>query len=219
MIKAIPDSRRQGSLFESPDLMARIGWFVPFDNVPPCLGLGVEVTEDHVSEAGGSSAPPPDAGGTSRSHALALSRFSSYYAYRVCSNLLSSLSLSDIMPRRHRPRRHVPAAAPIAEATIAACPRVEARRRGSPPQAGNEAISSNKRSSPSIPFGPPSGHKRAHTSAVPNGMDSMLLAEAAELRDRCSQGILETSLRDFKSLLTVSDLEYFQSGIGDARKV
>lgn len=50
-------------------------------------------------------------------------------------------------------------------------------------------------------------------------MESMLLAEAAELRDRCSQGILETSLRDFKSLLTVSDLEHFQSGIGDARKV
>ena len=47
----------------------------------------------------------------------------------------------------------------------------------------------------------------------------MLLAEAAELRDQCSRGILETSLRDFKGLLTTSDLEHFQNGIGDARKV
>ena len=47
----------------------------------------------------------------------------------------------------------------------------------------------------------------------------MLLAEAAELRDQCSRGILGTSLRDFKGLLTASDLEHFQNGIGDARKV
>ena len=50
-------------------------------------------------------------------------------------------------------------------------------------------------------------------------MDSMLLAEAAELSGQCSEGILETSLRDFKGLLTTSDLEYFQNGISDARKV
>ena len=47
----------------------------------------------------------------------------------------------------------------------------------------------------------------------------MLLAEAAELRDQCSQGILETSMRDFKGLLTTSDLEHFQKEISDARKV
>ena len=54
---------------------------------------------------------------------------------------------------------------------------------------------------------------------VSDSLDSMLLAEAAELRDQCSRGILETSLRDFKCLLTTSDLEHFQNGIGDARKV
>ena len=50
-------------------------------------------------------------------------------------------------------------------------------------------------------------------------MDSMLLQEAVELTGQCSQGILEAPLRDFKGLLTTSDLEYFQNGISDARKV
>ena len=84
VIKAILDVRRQGSLFESPDLMARTGWFVPGDEAPPHSGLG---TEDPESEAGGSSAPSPGVGGTSRAYAFALSRFSLYYAYRLRSNL------------------------------------------------------------------------------------------------------------------------------------
>ena len=96
VIRAVPESRRQGSLFESPDLMARTGWFASGDDAPPCPGLGVEVMEDPESEAGGSFAPPPDVGGTSRTYAFALSRFSSYYAYRLRSNLLSSLSLFQI---------------------------------------------------------------------------------------------------------------------------
>ena len=50
-------------------------------------------------------------------------------------------------------------------------------------------------------------------------MDAMLLAEVAELRGQCSQGILEALLRDFKVLLTTSDIEYFQNGIGDPRTV
>ena len=65
-------------LFESPDLMARTGWFVPGDEAPPCSGLDAGVTEDPESEAGGSSAPSPDVGGTSRAYAFALSRFSLY---------------------------------------------------------------------------------------------------------------------------------------------
>ena len=123
------------------------------------------------------------------------------------------------MTRRHRPRTQAPRVAPDVEAVIAAQPQAEARHGGLPTRARAEANSSNKRPSSTILPGSSSGHKRAHTSATSDGMESMLLAEAAELRDRCSQGILETSLRDFKSLLTVSDLEHFQSGIGDARKV
>ena len=50
-------------------------------------------------------------------------------------------------------------------------------------------------------------------------MDSMLLAEAAELRGQCSQGIFETPLGDFNGLLMTSDLDYFQNGVRNARKV
>ena len=34
VVGSIPDSRRQGSLFESPDLMATTGWFMPDDEGP-----------------------------------------------------------------------------------------------------------------------------------------------------------------------------------------
>ena len=70
VIKAIPDSRWQGSLFESPDLMATTGWFVPEDEAPrrPCPGS--EAVEDPESEAGGSSVPLPDAGGTNNIRTL-----------------------------------------------------------------------------------------------------------------------------------------------------
>ena len=62
VIRAVPESRRQGTLFESPDLMARTGWFVPSDDVPSCPGPDAGATGDPESEAGGSSAPSPDAG-------------------------------------------------------------------------------------------------------------------------------------------------------------
>ena len=120
---------------------------------------------------------------------------------------------------RDRSRARVPRVALTAEAVVAAHSRVEAHRGESSVHARNEAVSSNKRPSSSISLGSPSGLKRAHTSAAPDGMDSMLLVEVAELRGQCSQGILETSLRDFKGLLRTSDLEYFQNGISDARKV
>ena len=113
----------------------------------------------------------------------------------------------------------MPKTTPTDDATTVARPPAEVRRGGSPSWARNEAISSNKRPSSSASLGSPSGHKRTHTSTVSDSLDSMLLAEAAELRDQCSRGILETSLRDFKGLLTTSDLEHFQNGIGDARKV
>ena len=47
----------------------------------------------------------------------------------------------------------------------------------------------------------------------------MLLSEAVELRGQCSQEILDAPLRDFKGLLTTSNLEYFQNGISDVWKV
>ena len=69
VIRALPESRRQGPHFESPDLMARTGWFPPGDDALPSSGLAAEATEDPESEAGGSSAPPPDVGGTNRTQA------------------------------------------------------------------------------------------------------------------------------------------------------
>ena len=73
VIRAVPESRRQGTLFESPDLMARTGWFVPSDDAPLCPDLDAGVPEDPESEAGGSSAPSPDAGGTGHAHTFVLS--------------------------------------------------------------------------------------------------------------------------------------------------
>ena len=40
-------------------------------------------------------------------------------------------------------------------------------------------------------------------------MDSMLLAEAAELRGQYCRGMLGALLMDFKGLLMTSDIEYF----------
>ena len=120
---------------------------------------------------------------------------------------------------RDRSRAEVPRAQPTIEAVVAAHSRVEARRRGSLVRTQNKANSSNKRPSSSISLSSHSCQKLAHTSAANDGMDSMLLAEAAELRGQCSQGILEAPLRYFKGLLTTSDMEYFQNSISNARKV
>ena len=69
VIGAVPDSRRQGSLFESPDLMATIGWFIPDSEAPRYPSWGDEILSGLEPEAGGSSALPPDAGGTKHVHA------------------------------------------------------------------------------------------------------------------------------------------------------
>ena len=81
VIKAIPDSRRQGSLFESPDLMATTGWFVPEDKAPRRPTPSTEAMENPESEAGGSSTPLPDAGGTNHICTFILLQFSVVYAY------------------------------------------------------------------------------------------------------------------------------------------
>ena len=73
VIGAVPDSRRQGLLFESPDLMVTTGWFVPGDEAPQYPGLGAEVVEDPESEAWGSSAPLPDVEGINHTYAFVLS--------------------------------------------------------------------------------------------------------------------------------------------------
>ena len=120
---------------------------------------------------------------------------------------------------RDRSHVRVPRVQPTAEAVVAACSRVEGRRGGSFVRTRNEVNSSNKRLSSSVSLSSPSCQKHADTSATKDGIDSMLLAEAAELRGQCPQGILKAPLRDFKGLLTTSDIEYFQNGISDARKV
>lgn len=62
----------------------------------------------------------------------------------------------------------------------------------------------------------PSILKHAHVSQPERGPGSMLIVKAAELQPQCSQGILDTPLKDF---FTVDDVEYFQHGLGDARLV
>ena len=81
VVGAVPDSRRQGLLFKSSDLMATTGWFVPIDEDPLCSGPGAEAVEDPESEAGGSSAPLPDAGGNNHIRAFVILLFSTVYAY------------------------------------------------------------------------------------------------------------------------------------------
>ena len=61
--------------------MATTGWFVPGDEDPQRSGPGAEAVEDLESEAGGSSAPVPDAGGTSHIYAFAPLLLSTIYAY------------------------------------------------------------------------------------------------------------------------------------------
>ena len=63
VVRAVPNSRRQRSLFEYLDLMATNGWFVPSDEGPQHARPSAEVVEDPESEAGGSTAPLSDAGG------------------------------------------------------------------------------------------------------------------------------------------------------------
>ena len=71
VIGAVSDSRRLGSLFESLDLMATTGWFVPDSEVPRCSPRGNEILSGHEPEAGGSSALPPNAGGITHVYAIA----------------------------------------------------------------------------------------------------------------------------------------------------
>ena len=61
--------------------MAKTGWFIPGDDVPRRPVLRAEVMEGPESEAGGSSAPIPNAGGTNHIYVFMLSQFSIVHAY------------------------------------------------------------------------------------------------------------------------------------------
>ena len=124
---------------------------------------------------------------------------------------------------REPSRARLPRAQPSTDDVTVARSGITARRERShvraPPSERNGANSSSKRPSSSIMLNSHFRSKHAHVSAARGGVDSMLLDEAVELRDQCSQWISDSFLKDFKGHLTKSDMEYFQNGISDARKV
>ena len=64
VVRVIPDSGRQGSIFKSPNLMATTGWFVNTGPMSRWFSPHEEAPSESESEAEDSTAPSRGAGGT-----------------------------------------------------------------------------------------------------------------------------------------------------------
>ena len=73
--------------------------------------------------------------------------------------------------------------------------------------------------------GPRVSLKRSSSSALPDmssdskRANSMIEAEAVEVREECFQGLAQSLLKMLKGIVASSDVEFFRNGVSDAQRV